>query len=92
MTLYVYRKETKARNKKKKSPHLYDEVNKKFSKAIDDEDEIVFDATTLQAHSDNESLYDIAGTYEQPQNEGIVNYLTNISGYIVISCLLCRCY
>ena len=41
----------KTRNKKEDSPHLYDEIQNKFSKAIDDEDEIVFDATTLHAHT-----------------------------------------
>lgn len=79
MTLYIYRKETKTRNKRQKSPHPYEEVNKKFSKAIDDEDEIVFDITILHAHPNNESLFDITGTYEQPQNEGTVNNVTGIS-------------
>ena len=73
----AYRKETKTRDKKEDSPHLYDEVHKKFSKAIDDEDEIVFDATTLHAHPHNESLYDIAYCYVQSPNEGKFNDVTN---------------
>ena len=60
----------KTRNKKEDSPHLYDEIQNKFSKAIDDEDEIVFYATTLHAHTHNESLYDIADCYVQSPNEG----------------------
>ena len=72
-----YRKETNTRNEKEDSPHLYDEVHQKFSKAIDDEDEIIFDSATLHAHPHNESLYDIADRYVQSPNEGTLNDVTN---------------
>ena len=73
----AYRKEIKTRDKKEDSPHLYDEVHNTFSKAIDDEDEIIFDSTTLRAHPHHESLYDIADCYVPSPNEGKFNDVTN---------------